>query len=323
MSKQLDSKFLPIIAFWTVGIVWGMTYIFMKYATDLITPDQVAFSRVFFGFIPVFIAALIQRAMSFSHIKHIHHFFVASLLAATVYYFGFANAAALLPSGINGALGGSIPLFAFICAVLFLRDEKINLKKIVGVLVGFVGVVLIARPTGQDVNAINPMGVFYILLASLSCGASFVYVRKYISPLKIQPIALVTYQLGLATITYLVITDFTGFNNIWTSPRAYLGLIIGLGLLGTGFAYMIYYYIVDKLGAITASASTYIPPVVALLIGSLFTSESISLIDYIATAIIFLGVLLLRDGKPSKAGKEIEKQQKIESEKTVVHADSM
>jgi len=67
-----------------------------------------------------------------------------------------------------------------------------------------------------------------------------------------------------------------------------------LGLLGTGLAYIIYYYIVEKLGAIAASSVTYIPPVVALLIGSLLVGEPIEMVDYAATFLIFFGVFLLK-----------------------------
>jgi len=71
-------------------------------------------------------------------------------------------------------------------------------------------------------------------------------------------------------------------------------LIIGLGFLGTGLAYILYYYIVDELGAVTASSVTYIPPIIALLIGAVVVNEPIANVDYVATALIFLGVFLLK-----------------------------
>lgn len=72
--------------------------------------------------------------------------------------------------------------------------------------------------------------------------------------------------------------------------------MVGLGLLGTGATYIMYYYIVDKLGAIVASSVCYIPPVVALLIGVILIGEPIEMHDYLATALIFIGVFLLRKG---------------------------
>ena len=76
--------------------------------------------------------------------------------------------------------------------------------------------------------------------------------------------------------------------------HASIGLVVGLGLLGTGLAYIIYYYIVEKLGAVSASSVTYIPPIVALLIGGMLVGEPIKLADYGATILIFIGVILLK-----------------------------
>ena len=89
-------------------------------------------------------------------------------------------------------------------------------------------------------------------------------------------------------------TDYRGIGNIWTDLHAATGLIIGLGLLGTGGAYIIYYFIVERLGAVAASSVSYIPPVVALLIGALIVGEPIEGVDYAATFIIFMGVFLLK-----------------------------
>ena len=78
------------------------------------------------------------------------------------------------------------------------------------------------------------------------------------------------------------------------SANAAAGLVVGLGLLGTGLAYIIYYYIVERMGAIAASSVTYIPPVVALLIGAIIVGEPIAPLDYLAAALILLGVVLLK-----------------------------
>jgi len=132
-----------------------------------------------------------------------------------------------------------------------------------------------------------------MLLGSLSIGASFVYAKKYISPLNISAATLTTYQLGFALLIMFFITDFTNINNIWQNTHVSVGLVVGLGLLGTGLAYIIYYYIVENLGAIKASSATYIPPLVALLIGSLIVGEDIKFMDYLGTLLIFTGVFLI------------------------------
>ncbi len=288
------SKHLPVIAFVLLGVIWGSNFIYMKMAAELITPTQLVFFRVLFGFMPVAVYAFFTGVLRLRHARHALHFLVMSLLATSIYYYGFAKGTSLLLSGVAGAVSGAIPLFSFVLAVVFIPEEKITKLKLLGIVTGFMGVVVIASPSGETLLSSNIEGVLYMVAGSLSVGASFVYARKFITPLGIPAKALVTYQLGLAMLLLAVFTDYSGISAIWTDTHAALGLIFGLGLLGTGLAYIIYYYIVETLGAISASSVTYIPPAVALFIGVFIVGEPIHGLDYLATAFIFLGVFLLK-----------------------------
>jgi drug/metabolite transporter (DMT)-like permease len=293
MTKS-KSQNLPLIAFCALGVIWGSNFIYMKLAANLITPMQIVFYRVLFGFVPVFIYAKLRGDLRWQHLKHVGHYFVMGMLATAVYYYGYAKGTSLLLSGVAGAISGAIPLFSFVLAVLFITEEKASRLKIAGILVGFVGVVIIGFPSGEGLASSNMEGVFYMVAGSLSVGASFVYAKKFIIPLKIPASALTTYQLGLGLLVLALFTDYNGINNVFSNMHASIGLVVGLGLLGTGLAYIIYYYIVEKLGAVSASSVTYIPPIVALLIGALLVGEPIKLADYGATVLIFIGVLLLK-----------------------------
>ena len=85
--------------------------------------------------------------------------------------------------------------------------------------------------------------------------------------------------------------------HITHDTRAAVGIVLGLGLLGTGVAYILYYFIVQRLGALAASSVTYIPPVVALAIGVLFAHEPIHSLDLLAMVCILGGVFLLQSGR--------------------------
>ena len=166
-----------------------------------------------------------------------------------------------------------------------------------GVVLGFLGVILISDVFNKNILSSNVEGMIYIILGSLSVGASFVYAKKFVSPLNIKASALSTYQLGFALLILFFITDFEGINNIWQDTHSAIGMVLGLGLLGTGLAFIIYYYMVKELGAIKASSITYIPPVVALAIGVILVGEDIKIIDILSTCLIFLGVFLINKRK--------------------------
>ena len=284
---------LPIVLFWLLGIIWGSNFIYMKMSSELISPFQIVFLRVLFGFVPVMIYALYKKEFRLEHVRHTGHFLVMAVIATIAYYYGFVKGSSLLLSGVAGALSGLTPILSFILAVIFLKEETVSRLKLLGILTGFLGVLLIANPFSSDIAATNLEGVLYNILGSFSVGASFVYAKKYVLPLKVPVTALITYQLGLSLVILFVFTDMQGIGHIFSNPFVAAGLVIGLGLLGTGLAYIIYYYIIDKLGAVSASSVSYIPPVVAIAIGVIIVGEQINLWEYLGIICIFLGLVLI------------------------------
>lgn len=283
-------------AFGLLGLIWGSNFIFVKWAAVSISPEQIVLLRIIFGFIPLVVFALATRSLHWRDLRHLHHFTVMALLATAIYYFAFAKGTVLLLSSVAGMLSGAIPLFTFVTAWVFLRDEPINLRSVCGTLLGFAGVLLIARPWSGS-GQVNLPGVFWMIAGSLSVGCSFVYARRFISPLGLSPLALTTYQIGLALLLLLATVDRHGITAIFADRHATLGLVLGLGLFGTGLAYILYYVLVDRLGAIAASGVTYVPPVVALLIGFFSVGEPVGVLDIGAMVAILGGVALLQSGR--------------------------
>lgn len=277
-----------------VGFIWGSNFIYMKMATATISPLQVVFLRVAAGFVPLALIAWKTGALNRDQLRYLPHFAAMSVLATSFYYYGFAAGTALLPSGVAGLLGGAIPIVTFLTSLVFLRSERPNRLMAAGVGVGFAGIVLAARP--WEGGASVPLaGVLWVMTGVLSVGVSFVWARRFLSPLGLPPLALATWQTGLGLITLAVVTDYRGMTAILDEPHALAGLILGLGVLGTGLAYLIYYYILDRLGAVGASGATYLPAVVALAIGAA-VGEAVTAIELLALALILGGVALIQFG---------------------------
>ena len=302
----MNSKTAAAFAF--LGIIWGTNFIFMRQASEWISPVQIVFLRVLCGFVPIAVMAWMQKAVRREHLKYTGHFLVMALLATVIYYWAFASGTSLLLSGVSGVLSGAIPLFSFIVAAIFLRQEKITVMCLCGLMLGFAGVILIAKPWQVSGESISLAGVGYMILGSLSVGISFVYAKKFLADKQIAPLALTTYQIGLALVLLACITPFTGITAIAQDSTASPGLIIGLGLLGTGVAYLTYYYLILNLGAVVASSVTYIPPVVALIVGFLAANEKLGVTEILSMVLIMSGVFLLQ--RPSRRP-EVEKEAEV------------
>ncbi|MGY5810114.1 DMT family transporter [Rhizobium sp. LEGMi198b] len=287
---------LTYLVFALLGLFWGSNFIYMKWAAELITPAQITLLRVFFGFLPLVFVAWRKGVIHRDQIQHLPHFLVMAVLATAFYYFAIAEGTALLPSGIAGVLGGSISLFTTVATLLFLRTEKPNALMLMGVFVGFAGIVLIARPWQGSDRTIDIAGVLWMLAATTILGVSYVYVRRFLSPYNLPPLALATWQTGLALLVLLITVDRTGTGNILSNWHAAAGVAIGLGVLGTGMAFLIYYYLLQELGAVAASGATYITPNVALLIGWA-TGEKVGVLEIAAIILVLTSIAMLQLGR--------------------------
>lgn len=296
---KIDSMFRAYAALVLLGVIWGSNFIFMKWATALISPSQTVFLRVLFGFLPLALIAWRTKVITREQLKYLPHFIAMSVLATSFYYYGFVAGTALLPTSIAGLLSGSIPIFTFLGAALFLPEECPTKQMAIGIILGFAGIVLSAQPWQGDAG-VSFIGVLWMLTGSLSIGASFVYARRFLSHLKLPPLALATWQIGIAVITLAVLIDFDGITNIATDSHAMWGTFFGLGILGTGAAFLIYYYIIETLGSVRAAGATYIAPVVAVIIGAII-GEDITRLEVIALLLILGGVLLIQTGRKKVA----------------------
>jgi drug/metabolite transporter (DMT)-like permease len=287
-------------AFVLLGVFWGSNFIYMKWASVLISSGQISLLRVFFGFAPLAVLAWRKRVLRFAQVRYLHHFATMAAFATAFSYFAMAQGTALLPSGIAGVLGASPALFTCIASGFFLRHERMNRMMCSGVLLGLVGIALISRPwssSGPD-PALSALGIGWMLAGSIVFGLSYVYVRRYLSAIRLPPLAIVTWQMGLALLILLCLTDLHGIDRILHDWTAATGLVFGLGLLGTGASFLLYYYLLEKLGAVAASSAVYTTPVVALLIGW-WVGERVGLLEVVAVVMIFGSIALLEFGRQS------------------------
>jgi drug/metabolite transporter (DMT)-like permease len=285
------------LAFAGLGIVWGTNFLFMKMAVSVLDPLQVVWLRVLFGSLPILTYALLRKSLKWSDLKNTHHFITMSLLANVLPYFFFVKGTQHLNSGVAGVISGTIPLMTVLFSILFLPSERVNQRKILGLILGFLGVTLIAyrQNTASAAFSGEAKGAVFMLLGSVGYATAMVYARMFITPLKMGALQLAAYQTFFGSLILTVTTSTQGIAVLWDHPDIILALVLGLGFLGTGCAFVMYYSIIEHLGAVTASSVFYIPPLVALLVGGIFMKETISLIQTFGTFLLLGGIYFARE----------------------------
>jgi drug/metabolite transporter (DMT)-like permease len=284
---------LSTVAFVCLGILGGLNLVYMKWATVLISPIQVAFLRVLFGFVPLALASWHRRAITRDQLRLLPHFLIMAAGATAFYFIAIIKGTSMVPLGIAGVLGGSIALFTAIFSLVLLRTERLTVVMATAVMLGFVGIVLIARPWEGGSSGVNTAGVLWLLASACVLGLSYIYVRVFLSPANLPPLALATWQMGLALVILLFCTNFAGMGRLLQDWRATAGVIVGLGVLGTGVAFLIYYFLLDELGAVASSSANYLAPAVALLIGWAL-GERFGLLELVAIALVFASIALVQ-----------------------------
>lgn len=286
------SKFGSGAVYVSLILIWGSLFLFTSWATDLISPLQVSLLRVGFGLIPIALFAVATRSFRLAHLRYLHHFFIMSLLSNSFYYWTLSEGVARLESGVAGAFTGAIPIFTFLASVTLLRSESASRLKLAGVLLGAVGVVLLAQP--WNAGAIDAVGVMFMLLCAASYGLSFAYARRFVAPLGIPSAASASYQMALAFLTLIAVTPMEGIDAILSDPPALWGVVLGLGLFGTGMSTVLYYMLVRGVGAVTAATTTYFTPFTTLTVGVLIGGETFHVMALPAVILLLAAALMTR-----------------------------
>jgi drug/metabolite transporter (DMT)-like permease len=277
------------INFALLGLIWGTNFVFMHIAVGTIAPLQVVWVRVLCGALPVLLFA--APRMRILHLRWLHHFCAMALTANVLPFYFLVKGAQLLPSGIAGVISGAIPLMTALLALLVVPGERLGAAKAGGLVLGFGGVLLVAEAWTKHGGL---LGESYILLGALSYAVAFVYARRFVTPLGLPAVALAAYQTALAALALSLLTDLHGVGALFAHPPALWAAALGLGALGTGLAYILYYRLIDRLGAVAASSVTYIPPLVALAIGTLVMHDRLSPWQAAGTLFILGGIHLSR-----------------------------
>ena len=298
---HMAKKHIDLLLFALLGIIWGTNFWFMKIAVTELTPLQVSWLRAVFGAIPVLALAWQRGVLHPSHWRYLPQLMTMAMLSIVVPYVALVMGTSRLPSGVAGALSGTVPLLTALMVALFVPGEKLSRSKQVGLGVGLLGALTLAQvwQLGSKADLSWAWGCGLVMVAGLGFASGIVYARRYIVHLGISPLALAGYQTTLAALVLTLIAPKEGALAVISSAKLFASVAVGLGLVGTGVGFLIYFRLIKNLGAVTASTVFYLPPVVALTVGAQLAGEAIEPAQWVGGLVILLGVFLAQERKVS------------------------
>jgi drug/metabolite transporter (DMT)-like permease len=220
------------------------------------------------------------------------HLAVSALVANAIPYTLFAVAEQTVSSSLAGVINATTPLWTVLIAVAARADTRLTPRRGLGVLLGFLGVLVVFEPwnatTGGAVG-----GVLACLGAAMSYGFAYVYQSKFLTNRGFSPLTLTAAQLVVASVILALALPASGGMRAQPSSLALIAVIV-LGAIGTGVALVINFTLIGTEGPTAASVVTYLVPAVALALGILILSEPARLTLPLGALIILIGVALVR-----------------------------
>lgn len=276
-----------------LGLIWGSNFLFMKVSLAHVSAIDVAWLRTLSGAVPILLIAGAKGLIAREDLRFAKHFAAMALLANVGPYLFFVLGTERLPSGVAGVISGAIPCITVGIVAAALPEEVLTRRKLAGLALGFAGVILVSSVSSAGPAAAvgaSWTGAAAMLAGSVSYALALVYARRFVQPLKLNPVKLAAYQIVIAFLVLTPFADPAAAGGLVAAPSALAALVIGLGLVGTGIAFVIYYMLVSQVGAVRAASVYYIPPAVALTLGALFLGEQLHVGHVAGAALICAGI---------------------------------
>ena len=273
-----------------LGALWGASFLFMRLGAAEFGALPTAGMRVAIAalfLLPLLLLRGQWRALS----KHWKKIFVLGMLNSGIPFALYAYALLSITTGLSSLLNATVPLFGALIAWLWLKDRPHGMK-ILGLLIGFVGVAMLAwgkasfKPNASGL--VTGWAVLACLGACLCYGISASFTKRYLSGVPSLVIATgsqIGAALGLALPTLWLWPGHTPSTTAWLA-------LLAVGVLCTGVAYVLYFRLIDKVGAAGSLTVTFLIPVFAVFYGMVFLGESVTAWMLFCGAIILLGTAL-------------------------------
>ena len=289
--KPLDFFLLTLLA-----LIWASAFFNIKIATYSFGPITISFLRVFFGAIPLLIICFYRKIKIEAFSKDWRWFAAIGFINLALPFFLIAYGIQNVQSNLAAILMASTPLSATILSHFFTKNEKINLLKSIGILLGFSGILFLFT----DKILFNENNIWSALIILL---ASTFYVVGGVLTLKISNKSnenVTTSIMIWAMIFLLPLTLF--FEQPWNlSPRLDSTIsLIYLGVFATGIAWLLRFHILKNNGLVFQAQVAYLIPIFGVILGFLFLQEEITPKVIISLIAVIIGIYIVKKGSKIK-----------------------
>jgi drug/metabolite transporter (DMT)-like permease len=284
-TQSINGRFLPMLLL--LSLIWGSSFMFIKVADRQLDPATLILGRIALAAVTLAIYVGLTtgtRAAVVEMREHWRPLVVVGLLNTAIPFWLLSWGETRIDSGTASIIQASVPIFTALLAFGFFHEQRVTGRRLLGVGVGFVGVALLvgAQPEGKILGAIAVVGM------AVCYAAGGLLIRRHLSAARPPIVALGTSAVAAIAVLPVGVARAPSVAPDWKT----IGSVVFLGIVGTAFAYLLFFTIIAGAGASYASFVTYLVPPVALAYAAFFLGESVGGAAVAGLALILGGVAL-------------------------------
>ena len=287
-----------------LSAIWGSSFLFLRIDSPEFGPIFLIEMRVASGLIVLLpICLLLGKIQELK--ENWKMIFILSLSNMTIPFCLFAYSALNMGAGILSIINATVPFFTAIIAFL-VYQQRMTRYGLIGLMVGFMGVAVLVFDPSESSGVTNDLAIPSALFACVLYGVALNIVSH-----KLQGVSGISITTGALFFSTLVLIPFAVIERPEVMPQGSVWFsVLALGVVCTGFGYILFYRLIARIGSQQAIMTTYLIPIFSILWGNLFLAESITLFMIFGGMLVLMGVGMTTGRFPGIANlsKEISKQ---------------
>jgi drug/metabolite transporter (DMT)-like permease len=274
-----------------LGIMWGTSYAFIKLGVETLPTFTLIMARLAIGFALLATVVFLAREALPRNPRTYLHLAVMAAINIVIPFTLITHAEQSVDSAIAAILNGAVPLLVIVLAALTFHDEPITVNRLVGIVVGYVGVIILVLPGLSAAQGSEFGGELALLGSTVAYAVGAVYARRNIRGLRPMIPALFQVTFALVMVTVLAFAFEQPLAVAWNLDA--IVAVVWLGLLGSGVAYLLMFRLLARIGATATSQLAYLLPVVGIITGAIMFGEEVDARVAVGPAPILRGIALV------------------------------
>ncbi|XGB60340.1 DMT family transporter [Vibrio gigantis] len=290
-----------------LAAIWGGSFLFMRIAANPLGPAVLIEARVLCAAVTLLLVSFyLKKKLSFN--THSKHFFILGLFNTALPFLCFAYAAQTLNASTLAILNSTAPIWAAIIGAIWTKTA-LESKVLLGLGIGVTGVSVLVGWDAFNIGQEAILPIFAAVMAAFSYGIASNYTKT--AP-KVEAF---NNAHGSMWAAVLIVLPFMFFMPMREAPDLTITTsVILLGAVCTGLAYLLYFNLINELGAPSALSVTFLIPVFGILWGNLFLDEAIGINTIVGSILVITGTMLVTGLSPVQMIKNARQKRKQKAE---------